>query len=244
MKFYPHSQPELKTIHYHKIIDLSHKISPQIPRWSGDPPIQFTPVADYQNHGYYLRQFSLGEHSGTHINAPNTFDQNGISIDQYQPESLVCPAIVIDFTQQSADHADAVLTKDHIQEWERENQPIPPQSIVLLYTGWQNKWFDSQAFFNPDSQGKYHFPGFDLNAIQFLLEQRKIKGVGIDTHGIDPGQEQSFSANQFLLKNAGIVLENLNNLDQLPPQGIYLVIGILKLQGGSGSPVSVLAFTL
>ena len=86
-----------------------------------------------------------------------------------------------------------------------------------------------------------HFPGFGSEATQFLIEQRNIKGVGIDTHGVDPGFDHSFNTNKMILKNNGFVLENLTNLDQLPATGITLIIGILKLTGGSGSPVSVLA---
>ncbi|MFM6399425.1 cyclase family protein, partial [Planktothrix sp.] len=105
----------------------------------------------------------------------------------------------------------------------------------------QDKWHDPAAFLNFDQQGKPHFPGFGDEAIQFLTEQRKIKGVGIDTHGVDPGCDDSFIINKRILENNGFVLENLTNLDQLPPTEITLILGIIKLTGGSGAPISVLA---
>jgi kynurenine formamidase len=113
---------------------------------------------------------------------------------------------------------------------------------VLLYTGWQAKWQNPNEFLNQDAQGGLHFPGFAGDTTQFLLEERGIAGVGIDTHGVDPGQNESFATNKQVLEKSKIVLENLTNLDQLPPLGTTLVMGILRLKGGSGTPVSVLAF--
>ena len=232
----------MNSINYRKIVDLSHIIKASIPLWQGDPPVEFETVAKLNQDGYYLRKFSIGEHSGTHINAPNTFDTDGISIDQYSPESLVMPAIVIDFRSQTEKNFDSVLTIADILAWEKNYDQIPSNCAVLLYTGWQEKWDNPQAFLNPDTQGNLHFPGFSKDAIVYLLNERKIAGVGIDTHGIDGGKDDSFTANKLILKSQGIVLENLTNLDQLPPYGITLVIGILKLFEGSGSPASVLAF--
>lgn len=116
------------------------------------------------------------------------------------------------------------------------------KSFDILDTGWQEKWGDDRAFFNRDDRGICHFPGLGTAATKFLLEERLIAGVGTDTHGVDPGQDESFAVNTLVLAQQRIVLENLANLDQLPAVGITLVIGILPLLGGSGSPVSVLAF--
>jgi kynurenine formamidase len=112
---------------------------------------------------------------------------------------------------------------------------------VILYTGWQEKWGNAAAFFNEDATGM-HFPGFSSTATQFLLRDRKIAGVGIDTHGADPGQDEEYATNTQVLAQQGMVLENLTNLQELPATGTTLVIGMLRLAGGSGSPVSVLAF--
>jgi kynurenine formamidase len=113
--------------------------------------------------------------------------------------------------------------------------------VVLLFTGWQSKWSDDAAFLNQDASGGLHFPGFGSEATQFLLAERHIAGVGIDTHGVDSGQNTTFTTNRLVLEQPRIVLENLTNLDQLPAIGTTLVIGVLRLLGGSGSPVAVLA---
>ncbi|MEG4014432.1 MULTISPECIES: cyclase family protein [unclassified Microcoleus] len=232
----------LKTIAYRNIIDLTHAIHPNIPIWPGDPAIAFETVSQIEKHGYFLRKFSIGEHSGTHINAPNSFDPAGASVDNYEAQSLVSPAIAIDIREATVANPDYTLTVSDILNWEQQHKLIEPGKIVLLYTGWQEKWDNKQAFFNPDAGGICHFPGFGKAATQFLLEERSVAGIGTDTHGVDPGQDESFAVNKMVLGKQRIVLENLANLHLLPATDITLVIGILRLLGGSGSPVSVLAF--
>jgi kynurenine formamidase len=228
------------TITIRRVVHLSHIIEPQIPLWPNDPPVEFETVAELEKDGYYLRRFSLGEHSATHINAPNSFYSQGISIDQYPAESLIAKAVVIDVCKQVVANPDYVLTLSDILAWEQQYGQIPQGSVVLLFTGWQSKWFDKAAFFNPDNSGGMHFSGFGREATQFLLSERQIAGVGIDTHGVDSGQDSTFATNHLVLEKPRIVLENLTNLDQLPAVGTTLIIGILRLKGGSGSPVAVL----
>lgn len=229
------------TIAISRVVDLSHIIDPNIPRWAGDPKVEFETIASIEKDGYYLRRFSLGEHSATHINAPNSFFQDGASIDQYSAESFVKTAVVIDQSNEAAINPNYLLSLSDVFAWEEEYGEIPVDSIVLLYTGWQSKWLDEVAFFNQDNAFGLHFPGFGSEATEFLLSQRQIAGVGIDTHGVDGGMDTSFATNRLVLAQSRIVLENLTNLDQLPPVGSLLVIGAMRLKGGSGSPVAVLA---
>lgn len=229
------------TITIRRVVHLSHVIDSTIPQWPDDPRVEFETVAQLEKDGYYLRRFSLGEHSATHMNAPNSFHAQGMSIDQYPAESLVAKAVVIDIRQQAADNPDYSLTLSDVLVWEKHYSEIPQGSVVLLFTGWQSKWSDEVAFLNADNSGGLHFPGFGSEATQFLLEKRQIAGVGTDTHGVDSGQDTTFATNRLVLEQPRIVLENLTNLDQLPPVGTTLVIGVLRLLGGSGSPASVLA---
>lgn len=231
----------LKAIAYSRVIHLSHAIHQNIPQWPDDPPVEFETATEIEKDGYYLRRFSLGEHSATHINAPKSFYPDGVGIDRYPAESLVVPAVVIDIRKQAAVNADYVLTLADIWAWEEQYSPIPAGSIVLLYTGWQEKWQDAIAFFNRDAAGSLHFPGFSREATEFLLNQRQVAGVGIDTHGVDSGQDATFATNRLVLEKPRIVLENLTNLDQLTPTGTTLIIGILRLLDGSGSPAAVMA---
>lgn len=231
----------MQTITFGQVIHLSHVITPNIPQWQGDPPVEFETVASPETDGYYLRRFSLGEHSATHMNAPASFHSTGIGIDQYPAESLVVPAVVIDIRNQVAANPDYLLVQSDVLSWEQKYSQIAHGSVVLLYTGWQDKWIDTNTFLNLDADG-IHFPGFGIEATRFLLDERSVAGVGIDTHGVDSGQDETFSVNRLVLEQPRIVLENLTNLDQLPPTGTTIVIGILRLQAGSGSPVAVLAF--
>lgn len=231
-----------RRIAFSKVIDLSHVIHPGIPLWPGDPPVEFEVVAEMERDGYFLRRFSIGEHSATHMNAPKSFHPRGTGIDSYAADSLVVPAVILDIREKAAANPDYALGKDDVLAWEKQHGTIPPGSVVILYTGWQTKWDDPEAFFKRDAQGGLHFPGFAGETTRFLLDERKIAGVGTDTHGVDPGQAATFATNRQVLEQARIVLENLTNLDQLPPMGTTLVIGLLRLQGGSGTPVSVMAF--
>ena len=233
--------PQLHSLKTKQVINLSHVIEPNIPQWPGDPPVEFETVASLEKDGYHLRRFSLGEHSATHINAPNSFYPDGMGIDQYPAESLIVPAVVIDVCEQAAANPDYALTIADVLMWEQQYGLVPSGSTVLLYTGWQSKWLDRNAFLNPDASGGFHFPGFGIEATQFILNERQIAGVGVDTHGVDSGQDGTFAINRLVLSQPRIVLENLTNLDKLPPLGTTLAIGVLRLQGGSGSPVAVLA---
>ncbi|MBW4571328.1 MAG: cyclase family protein [Tolypothrix carrinoi HA7290-LM1] len=236
----PSPLPPLSPSPYSRIIHLSHIIDTDIPQWQGDPPVEFDTVAEIDKDGYYLRRFSLGEHSATHINAPKSFHNFGVGIDKYPAESLVVSAVVIDIRVKTAVNFDYVLTVADVLAWEEKYGEISANSLVILYTGWQDKWRDKDAFFNQDAEGSLHFPGFGSDATQFLLNERQIAGVGIDTHGVD-GQDTTFAINRLVLEKPRLVLENLTNLDQLPPRGAMLAIAPLLLQNGSGSPVGVLA---
>ncbi|MDO7895923.1 cyclase family protein [Pseudomonas citrulli] len=231
----------MPSLHFNRIVNLSHPIHPGIALWPDDPPVVFKTEASLPTQGYYLRSFSMGEHSATHMNAPNSFDADAMGIDGYAPESLVRPAVMVDLASRVREDADYVIGVQDLEHWEQAHGRIPQGCVVLFHTGWQSRWTDPQRFIQVDAHG-LHFPGVGAAASRFLLEQRDIAGIGIDTHGVDPGQDTTFASNRGVLQRGGIILECLAHLDQLPPTGSTLVIGVLRLEAGSGSPASVLAF--
>ena len=232
-----------KSIGYSRVVDLSHVISPQIPLWPGDPKVVFKVVATMKKDGYYLRSFTIGEHSATHMNAPNSFiDGNTQAITSYGPEQRVVPAAVIDARTQCAADPDYQLTKQDVLDWEKQNGELPAGTFIIMFTGWQNKWNDARAFFNIDAKGNLHFPGFAPATSAWLVSDRKIVGVGIDTHGVDPGLDTSYATNTAMAENHLIAVECMTNLDELPATGATLAMAPLQLRGGSGSPLSILAF--
>ena len=228
-------------ITYTKVVHLSHVIAPDMPHWPGDSPLRFDTVADRATHGYYLRRVSIGEHSATHVNAPVTFHADGASIDDCTADSLVVPAVVLDARAAAADNPDFLASRRDLDAWEAAHGRVPAGSVVLLHSGWAARWNDGAAFLNADARGRMHFPGFSLALADYLIAERTAAGIGIDTHGVDGGLDEHFSVNVRALESSRLVLENLANLDQLPPIGATLVVGVLRLQGGSGSPAAVLA---
>jgi len=231
------------TIGFSRVVDLSHVISPTIPLWPGDPRVVFKVVATMKKDGYYLRSFTIGEHSATHMNAPNSFvSRNTQAITSYAPEQRVVPAVVIDARTQSAASPDYQLTQQDVLDWEAKNGKIAPGSFVIMLTGWEDRWNDPKAFINQDAKGNLHFPGFAGATSKWLVTDRKIAGVGIDTHGVDPGSDTSYATNTEMAKTHKIAIECMANLDQLPAKGATLVLAPLQLQNGSGSPMDIVAF--
>nr|WP_281257083.1 cyclase family protein [Calothrix elsteri] len=172
-----------------------------------------------------------------------SFHQEGIGIDKYTAEKLILPAVVIDICKQINDNTnfDYKLNITDVITWEKQHGKIPSGCVVLLHTGWAKKWENANDFMPQDKDGNIHFPGFSRDVSEFLLTERQIAGLGIDTHGVDAGIDTEFSVNRLLLEKPRIVLENLSNLDKLPPTGITIAIAPLRLRDGSGSPVGVLA---
>jgi len=231
-----------QTVAYSRVVHLSHVIAPDMPRWPGDPPLELETIAERTADGFYLRRIAIGEHSATHVNAPLSFHAGGTSIEQYAADRLVAPAIVLDVRASAAADPDYLATPDDLATWERAHGAMPADCIVLLHTGWGGRWADPASFLNRGSDGVMHFPGFTPALAELLVTRREATGIGIDTHGVDGGRDDRFTVNKLVLARSGLVLENLANLDALPPRGATVAVGVLRLQAGSGSPAAVLGF--
>jgi len=236
------AQDSQRTLRNWQVVDLTQPLRPTIPIWPGDPPFEIQAWASYAQDGYFINRISIGEHSGTHWGTPNTFIEGATSADAVPVRNLIVPAVVIDIRNAAAQNPDYRLSMADVRAWEQVNGKIPAGSLVILYTGWQSKWNNPTAFLNQDSQGVLHFPGFDTNTVQTLITRRKIVGLGTDTHGADPGNDENYGASSAMYAANGTILECLGGLDQVPPVGATVVIGGLPIQGGSGSPARVFAF--
>ena len=230
-----------RVIRYRRVVHLSHVLTPGMPEWPDDPPLAVTRVAELATHGYALRQVTIGEHSGTHANAPASFHAGGAGIDAYPADSLVAPAVVIDVGAAAARDADHRLSIAEIATWEAQHGTVPSGSLVLVRSSWAARWSEPARFLNPGSDGRMHFPGVSPAAAELLVAERRVAGLGIDTHGIDGGDADTFAVNARVLDQPRLLLENLANLDHLPPTGATIVVGVLRWRGGTGSPAAVLA---
>lgn len=227
------------TIEYSEIIDLTHAISEGIPHWPGDPKTQISPQADVARDGYNLNALSIGEHTGTHIGAPWHFNRAGWSIDDIPVHQLVAPAIHLNIMQNAQKERDYLLTVNDVIDWEAHNGHIDKNAVVIINSGWFRFW-KTDHYLGTDGHG-LHFPGVSVEAADYLIRQRHIRGMGIDSAGIDGGQSTDFAANSLLAEHNLYHLENLN-LRQLAVPRFTIVIGAIPIKNGSGSPCRVFGF--
>jgi kynurenine formamidase len=224
-----------------RVIDLTYAINAHLPVWPGSThPFEAEVLARPDKEGYFARRFSMLEHYGTHLDAPAHFPPGKLFIDQIPVDRLFGPAVVIDVRDAVAKDPDYRLTVARIERWEKAHERIPAGAIVLLRTGWAARWPDQARYRNQDAHGVMHFPGYSVEAARLLIE-RKASGIGIDTLSIDYGPSKNFEVHRVTLPAGLYHLENLANLDQLPPVGAFLIVAPIKLEGGSGGPVRVFA---
>lgn len=223
-----------------KVIDLTIPLGPDIVMWPGAPSPEVETLVTIKHDGYFARRVSFFEHSGTHFDAPCHFIEGGKSVEHVPVETLVRPAVVIDISKRIGSDADGELTLAEVQAFETAHGRIPDGAAILLRTGWEEFNSDSHRYAGPE--GDLHFPGFGVEAAKFLVEERKAVGLGTDTLGIDPGCASTFPVHSQISHPKGLWhLENLQNLKKLPAVGAWIVVGVLPLIGGSGSPARVIA---
>lgn len=232
------------------VIDLTYPFNAETIYWPTAEGFQREATAEGvtdQGYFYSAGRFSSAEHGGTHIDAPIHFAEDGQAVDEIPLERLMGPAIVIDVSDHASANADYQITTEDIQEWEAEHDPIPDGSIVFFHTGLGEFWPDRLRYLGTDELGpqaiaELQFPGLGSSAAEWLLENRNIVAVGIDTPSIDYGQSQLFQTHQVLAEENVSVFENVANLEQLPVEGGIVVALPMKIEGGSGGPVRIVAF--
>lgn len=226
-----------------KIVDLTYPLNKSNAYWPGPSytPFQYKTVATLEEDGVFSGTYSTPEHLGTHLDAPNHFEDNQLSVDKLRLENLFGPAVVIDISGKVENNADYELTVEDISRWEEANGKILDRSIILLNTGWWRRWNDYDQYKNADDAGKLHFPGYSYEAAGFLVEQRNIKGIGIDTLSVDYGISTDFAVHHIINGAGKYILENVANLDKLPPTGITLLVAPIKIEGGSGGQARIWA---
>ena len=231
-----------------RVVDLTHALNAQTLYWPTSPSsfalerlaFGITPGGWF----YAANAFSAPEHGGTHLDAPIHFAQGKRTVDQLPVRQLVAPAVVIDVSAKAAANADYLLTRDDVLAWEGRHGRIAPGAIVLLRTGWSARWPDRKAYLGddtPNDASKLHFPSFGPDAARLLVEERRVGALGADVASIDYGRSADFQVHRIAAEANVPGLENLTALDQLPPTGAVVIALPMKIEGGSGGPVRVIA---
>ncbi len=235
--------------HSGKMIDLSHPYDSTTIYWPTERGFEFkkgfegmTPAGYY----YSANSFCSPEHGGTHIDAPIHFYENRNTVDNIPLEQLIAPGLVVDVSEKCKENRDYLVQVEDFTAWEQRNGMFVSNAIVLIRTGYGRYWPNRREYLGTDERGpeavaKLHFPGLHPDAAHWLVNVRKIKAVGIDTPSIDYGQSKDFKSHVTLFEQNVPALENVANLDQLPEKGFTVIALPMKITGGSGGPVRIVA---
>jgi kynurenine formamidase len=232
-----------------RVVDLTYAFDANSVYWPTAE--QFKLETDFEGmteKGYFYSayRYSAAEHGGTHLDSPVHFAKGHLTVDQLPLEQLMGAAIVIDVTAQCAANPDYLVSVADFQNWEKKNGRIQPGTIVLLRTGFGKYYPDRKKYLGTDERGaeavaKLHFPGLDPQAAHWLTQDRSIKAIGLDTASIDRGQSTLFESHRTLFEKNVPAFENVANLDQLPVKGFSVIALPMKIKGGSGGPLRIIA---
>jgi kynurenine formamidase len=231
-------------------LDMTYPLDEAAIFWPTAKPFSIAKVGWGISEGgwwYASNEFSASEHGGTHADAPIHFAAGGRTIGQIPLEEWIGPAVRIDVTAKCGRDRDSLLTTEDLEGWEKENGRIPDGSWVIMYTGIGTRYYpDRKMVLGTEKTGaealpELSFPGFSAKAVDFLIKERAIKGIGIDTPSIDRGQSAKFEVHQILCAADKLALENIANLDKLPAKGATLYVVPMLIKDGTGAPARVFA---
>ena len=233
-----------------KWIDLTHEFSEDSIYWPTAETFKKTTVfSGHTDAGFYYTayNFSAAEHGGTHIDAPIHFYENRNTVDQIPIEQLIGPGVVIRITEKVEKNRNYQFSVEDILAWEKKHGIIAENSILLIDTGSSKFWPNKKEYMGTEERGeeavkKLKFPGIHPDAAKFIATKRKIKAVGLDTPSIDYGGSMLFETHQILFEKNIPGFENVTNLDQLPTKGFTVIALPMKIKGGSGGPLRIVAF--
>jgi kynurenine formamidase len=224
-----------------RLVDLSHVFRDDFPVFPGAPATSRVTAVTIPANGFYGQVWTIWEHICTHMDVPAHFIRDGRTSPQLALEELVAPVVVVDISGRAAREPDTVVTPDDLARFERRYGRIPRNAVVAMYSGWETRAGSVDAYRNTDATGTMRFPGFGKDAVDWLLDRRRIRGIGVDTMSLDHGSSSTFDVHLTVLGADRYGVENLRNLKQIPARGATLVLGLIPWKDGSGGPCRAFA---
>jgi kynurenine formamidase len=223
------------------VVDLTHTMSPEFPTFFGVPGIELQKQYEYAKDGFNLNWWRLMEHAGTHLDAPLHFSENGATADAIVAGELVVPLAVIDVRKQAEKDPDYLMSIEDVLTWEKRFKKLPNSCCVAMLSGWASRVGDEARYTGKDAGGSFHFPGISPELAEWLLKERNVLGLAVDTLSLDHGPSKDFKTHKTWLPAGRWGLENVANLEKLSPSEAILVVGLPKVKGSTGGPVRLIA---
>jgi kynurenine formamidase len=227
-----------------ELIDLTYEFSDKTLYWTEDDGFRKETIAEGRTgKGFYYSAYKISapEHGGTHLDSPIHFAENRQTVDEIPLTNLIAPAVKIDVSEKALANRDYAVSVEDLTNWEAKNGKIPNGSIVLLQTGYGKFWGDRAKYMGIEGEKK-HFPSLGAEAARWLIAERQIRAVGIDTASIDIGISETFDTHVALMEQNIPAFENVANLDKIPPRGAIVIALPMKIKGGSGAPLRIVAY--
>jgi kynurenine formamidase len=228
-----------REVRFSRVVDLTHTLTPDFPTYNGTRDLKIETMKSFDRDRVNVKQWTVREHMGTHIDAPLHFSADGASCDMIPAEDLVVPLVIISIAARAEEKASTAVTPDDIAAFEKKHGEIPEGACVAMHSGWA-RHVRTPKYRNADGEGRMHFPGFHVETARLLLE-RQITGLGVDTLSIDQGPTETFDTHYAWLPAGRWAVEGLAHLDALPATGATLVLGAPKIAGATGGPSRVFA---
>ena len=230
-----------------RFVDMTHAFSAQIPHWPGFPPARMETVYHYDvgigtlGSGFLAHLYTHSGQWGTHVDPPAHFIKGMRTLDELDVKDMICPLAVLDVHEKAARNPDYAAAPEDLADWERRNGRLPEGAFVALRTDWHKRWPNEAAFANADAAGAPHFPGWGMELLRVLCEERHVRALGHETTDTDPGCTGSLPGETYVLSRDIYQIEMLTNLDLLPEWGSLVVASWPKPYKGSGFPARVFA---
>lgn len=225
-------------------IDLTHAFGPGIPHYHAFPEEEREVLFTFEEHGFLAHRYSHIGQWGTHMDPPSHFDPDGRTQDEVGVEEMVLPLCVLDVRERAAADPDLAVGREVIEAWEAEHGRIPERAFVAFCSGWGERWPDGEAMAYRDAEGVAHYPGWSVEGLRMLVEERRITAIGHDVTDTDPGEVVSRGetpAEAYILRADRWQLELMASLERVPPAGALVVATWPRPAGGSGFPARAFA---